>query len=1314
MRVLRKSIAINLAAAVFTVGAAVSAAQAPYFLPSLVTIAGNGISGYTGDSGLGTAAEISNTVSAGTFDPAGNFYIADTKNNVIRKITPAGIITTFAGNGTAGYLAEPSLALNAEFSSPSSVRYYQGGIYVTDFTNGRIRRIDLITNIINTVAGGGTLSLKNTTNANTNPYNTGPTISIPQPQEVAFDNLGNMYWSQGGGTSRVNVMNLSTTIVHLFAGTGGTAGATGTNVSAANPSQGLTAPENTILNGTEGLAVDAQNNVYISETATHVVRKITIGANPAISTYAGIGIGTGAAICSNATNSVGDGCPATGANFGTVEHMSIDGAGNIYLADTTNNRVRVIPPNPSNPAVGGTVYTLIGNGTAADSTDGTYAAAASVGSPYDSQILPDGDVLLIDRTVALTRLLHQPGQFLTTAVGSTSAVQAFNVLTQATTGTFSLATPSDFSIQGTPVCVIAVGLTGKVCTAKIVFTPSKAGNRTVQLKFTDSVGSAVAGLSGMGVAPVASLLPGLTSTAAGTGVAGATGDGSAASAATFQTPGATAIDNLGNVYVADATANEVRKFTAGGTITRVAGTGTAGSSGDGALATAATLSGPSGVAVDATGNVYIADTGNNKIRMVSAATGNISTVAGTGTAGYTGDQGTPAAATLHAPMQLAWSPLGILYVADSGNNVVRSISFNEQLITTVAGNGTASFDGDGGAGPLAELTSPQGVAVDGSDNVYIADTGNNRIRKLSQGYISTLAGETGSSFNGDGPAATATLGAPAGVAADLAGNVYVADTANQRIRLITSGQIITIMGTGAAGATGDGGSSNLAAISSPQAIALDSAGNVYIADTGNHKVRSIAVNANSLTFKTLNPGESSPAQTVTLYDTGNQNLAVGSVTVPAGYIEQASTSGTDCTSAPISVIPGAGCNLNTVLNPPVIGLYNGAVTVADNSENIGTAAQSIAVMGTSAYVYTATLTLPSNATAGSAVTGTLAVTNPLKPYTGTVTYTSTDPLAVLPANYTFTTANNGMASPSITFKTSGPQCVTVTDTSNATVTSTACTSVGSAAAAKITVYGGNNQTANVITAYAQHLVAYVTDAYGNAVANAAVVFTINASGSTTGTFSTGGTTSSVQTSTSGYATAATVISGATIGTYSVTAVLTGTSATAGFNLSTFVLGSFTIAPTNAQVGPIAPGISSTQNLIVTAAGGFTAPITFTCTAPTGITCTVGPNPFFIATQVNYPASVNFTSEGQILGTVSGFGSPWSMLAAFIAGAVLLLRRRRLSVIVLALLAFAVLNTLSGCGQSYAPVTSNGTYTVMITGTAQTATATTSITYTIQK
>ncbi|HXP09099.1 MAG TPA: hypothetical protein VN828_11415, partial [Acidobacteriaceae bacterium] len=265
------------------------------------------------------------------------------------------------------------------------------------------------------------------------------------------------------------------------------------------------------------------------------------------------------------------------------------------------------------------------------------------------------------------------------------------------------------------------------------------------------------------------LVPGI-STYAGNGTAGYSGDGGAATSAQLhQTEGVTT-DSAGNVFIADWTNNVIRKVAAGtGVITTVAGNGTAGFTGDGSAATSAELRGPTGVAVDNAGNVYIADQANNRVRKVAAATGVITTVAGNGTAGYSGDGGAATSAAMYSPTDLTFDGAGNLYISDNANNRIRKVSIATGVITTVAGNGTAGFTGDGAAATSAELDAPAGLAFDKAGDIYIADALNNRVRKVAAGtgVITTVAGNGTAGFAGDGGVATsAELSTPARVALD--------------------------------------------------------------------------------------------------------------------------------------------------------------------------------------------------------------------------------------------------------------------------------------------------------------------------------------------------------------------------------------------------------------------------------------------------------------------------------------------------------------------------------------------------------------------
>jgi len=349
------------------------------------------------------------------------------------------------------------------------------------------------------------------------------------------------------------------------------------------------------------------------------------------------------------------------------------------------------------------------------------------------------------------------------------------------------------------------------------------------------------------------------STIAGTGTAGFSGDGGAATSAEIHSPYGLALDTAGNIYFADQANNRIRKVTAStGDIATVAGDGIAGYSGDGGAATSAELNGPTGVAVDRFGNIYIADASNNRIRAVNAGIaavtiagvviqpGDIATVAGTGAAGYNGDNIAATSAELSFPFGVAVDGPANIYISDRNNSRVREVSAPTGIINTVAGNGTAGYSGDGGAATGAELHSPSGVALDMSGNIYIADTTNDRIREVtkSTGDISTVAGNGTAGYSGDGGAATsAELHLPIGVGVDAAGNIYIADTMNDRIRKVTASTalISTVAGNGTAGYSGDGGLATSAEINLPYDVALDTAGDFYIADTSNNRVRAVGM-----------------------------------------------------------------------------------------------------------------------------------------------------------------------------------------------------------------------------------------------------------------------------------------------------------------------------------------------------------------------------------------------------------------------------------------------------------------------------------------
>ncbi len=329
---------------------------------------------------------------------------------------------------------------------------------------------------------------------------------------------------------------------------------------------------------------------------------------------------------------------------------------------------------------------------------------------------------------------------------------------------------------------------------------------------------------------------------AGNGIAGFNGDGGAATAASLNEPQGVEIDAMGNLYIADFRNSNIRRVSPSGVITTIAGISFAGFSGDNGPAIRAQLSYPSDVEVDAAGNVYIADTNNHRIRRISAA-GIITTVAGSGNPGFSGDGGSALTAEIYFPTGIALDGAGNLYIADTYNNRIRMVA-PSGVITTVAGSGVYGFSGDGGLATLANLNDPTGVDVDAAGNLYIADRFNNRIRKVvPSGVISTVAGKGVAEYSGDGGSALAAgLQNPSDITVDSAGNLYIADQSNNRIRRVSStGIITTVAGNGIAGFSGDGSSALAASFNAPLAVTVDGAGNLFVADSGNHRIRKVAL-----------------------------------------------------------------------------------------------------------------------------------------------------------------------------------------------------------------------------------------------------------------------------------------------------------------------------------------------------------------------------------------------------------------------------------------------------------------------------------------
>lgn len=477
----------------------------------------------------------------------------------------------------------------------------------------------------------------------------------------------------------------------------------------------------------------------------------------------------------------GDGGPAVAASLLSPTGVSVDASGVVLVADWGHGRIRSVAPD-------GTISTIAGSDPGSGG-DGGPAVAARLSVPAHAVRAPNGDLLIVDAGNRQIRRVDSSGRI------SAAAGPAISDGTNSST----LIYPRDVAADA-------------------------AGN----LYIVDLAASKV-----YRVAP-----DGRGTVFAGTGTIAFYGDGGPAGSATLALPRGVALDGAGNVYIADTSNHRIRQVTRDGTISTIAGAGGPGFLGDGGPATLALLNTPSAVALDTRGNIYIADTGNQRIRRIDAR-GIITTIAGTDAGGFGGDNGPATAAALNRPQGVAVDQAGNVFIADTDNQRVRKISA-AGVITTIAGLDPAA--GDRGPGLLAKLSQPSGLALDGNGSLFIADSGNQRIRKVTRdGTITTIAGMGVAGYSGDGGSAVAAqLNNPGGLAIDRSGNLLFADTANHRIRRITPGGTIdTIAGTSEIGNRGDAGPAVGAMLNSPSAVAVDAAGRVYIADSANNRIRVI-------------------------------------------------------------------------------------------------------------------------------------------------------------------------------------------------------------------------------------------------------------------------------------------------------------------------------------------------------------------------------------------------------------------------------------------------------------------------------------------
>ena len=686
--------------------------------------------------------------------------------------------------------------------------------------------------------------------------------SIGQPRKLAVAG-GNIYFSSGNSVFKIDgAGSLSLVAGNSRAGFSGDGGPA----------------VNAQLNAPQGIALDSAGNIYIADSLNNRVRKVD--TKGIITTFAGNGQ-------VNPPGFWGDTGLATDANLHLPTGLAVDSSGKVYIAVSSDNTIRVVTTDGIINIFAGGGYRGFYGDYSADSVTGTVnnagvATIAGLTNPQDVAIGPNNTILIADTGNSAIRSVSSAGVITTISGvgGSTGLSGDGTATTLAMVAPFGVAADSSGNVYisefGTNR-IRKIDSKGNITTAIGDGIQGFAGDGGPANKVEMSLPTGVAVDSSGNVIfadslnnRIRKLAGGNVSTVAGNGLVSRSGDGGAASAAQINAPLGVAVDAAGNTYIADTANNMVRRVDSKGAISTYAGTGTAGSSGDGSAATSAQLNGPQGLAVDSAGNLYIADTQNHRVRKVTGGT--ISTVAGSSTSGAGGDGGAAGSAQLNLPFGVAVDTAGNLYIAEFGNNRVRKVATNGN-ISTLAGNGVNGFSGDGGQATGAMLNGPQAVAADSQGNVYVGDTANNRVRKVApNGVITTVAGSGDAGYSGDGGAAVnAQVGNPAALAVDTAGNIYIADASSRVRKVFLSGIITTIAGNGTKGYSGDGGSASNATLSGPSALAVNAAGSIWVADTFNNAVRLLQFTGGSTAVNAVTNGASnlsgpvSPGEVVVIY-----------------------------------------------------------------------------------------------------------------------------------------------------------------------------------------------------------------------------------------------------------------------------------------------------------------------------------------------------------------------------------------------------------------------------------------------------------------
>lgn len=584
-------------------------------------------------------------------------------------------------------------------------------------------------------------------------------------------------------------------------------------------------------------------------------------------------------------------------------------------------------------------------------------------------------------------------------VGSASAAQTVPVTikTAGILGTIQVLTQGspnlDFSGSGGTCASGTAYSAGQVCTVSTILSAKFPGIRIGAVTLADNNGNPMGTefLYGMGVGPLSVMAAGELTTVAGSGhLSSGAATGTKATDASIHEPLDVAVDGAGNFYFTDNGNNLIDEVDASGNITIIAGRGAPGFSPNGTVATSALISAPAAILVDGAGNVFFTELGNSTVREIVKATGLLQTIAGTGTAGYSGDGGAANQAALNQPEGLAIDAGGNLYIADTQNNVIRKIDATTGNISTIAGSLTAGFAGDGQLATTGQFNEPWGLFAASNGSLYIADYGNNRVRRIDNtGKLSTVAGNGQPGYAGDGGSANvSSLNHPVGVLLDPASNLFISDSENNVIRkvLASTQQIFTFAGNGASAASGDGTNADTttAGTNKPYGISLDASGDLFIADRLGLTIREILGPVGRIQFRDLKVTNTSPLTAQHIANNGNAPLHISAITPVSNAVINAGTTTCPTTTA---LAVGTVCTIGLQFKPATVGSpVNGEIDITSDS---AVTPATILLFGNSLTIEPTTTTLVSSlnpSAVGGAVTFTATVASNSPTLTGSVQF----------------------------------------------------------------------------------------------------------------------------------------------------------------------------------------------------------------------------------------------------------------------------------------------------------------------------------------